>query len=254
MMLYRIFLQGLWVLLFPLFVALLPQALYVKRTTIRLPEASGKKHISLGKHPKSLKLIHYGESTVAGVGINNLNTGLSAQLCQTLHDQLIKENPRQLDCIICGENGIRFKSLNSLIAQETAPLDMAIITMGVNDTTGLTSVKQWHNQIQQCIKTLEKRGAKLIVFMQVPPMGQFPALPKPLKYLLGLRAYMLDIELKRICKNADIVIHVGSRLLVEPDMMAVDGYHPSEKGYELWAKQIAPQILPHLRRTLLSNS
>lgn len=248
-MLYiRILLQISWYALSPIFVLCIPQALYVKKTAIRLPEAQGSHTICHGEHGPTLKFLHFGESTVAGVGVKQLNRGLSAQLCSEIHHQLSNSDQLSVECQITGQNGIRFHELNQLIKQSTSHADFAIVTMGVNDTTGLTRVTSWQNEIKQCIHRLDHIGVKHIFFTQVPPMAQFPALPAPLKYLLGLRAYILNIELQRLCQQNVLCHYIGSKLLVEKEMMAEDGYHPSEKGYEAWAKQITPQILEYLQR------
>lgn len=250
MVLTRYLLQLSWYLLTPVFLLCIPQALYVKRTAVRLPEAKGQKTENFGSHGKHLTFLHFGESTVAGVGVKTFKQGFSAQLCQTLSVGISQSSPQRVKCSITGQNGIRFQALNDLIAQQNETADFAIITMGVNDTTGLTAVKYWQEEIYRSIELLNKKGITQIFFTQVPPMVQFPALPAPLKYFLGLRAHILNTELRRICKQTHDCTYVGSKLLVEKEMMAEDGYHPSEKGYHAWAEQITPQILRHLRRKI----
>lgn len=248
MLFTRYLLQLSWYVLTPVFALCIPQALYVKRTALRLPEAQGGKTIRHGQHDETLRFIHFGESTVAGVGVKQFTQGLSAQLCYTLSTALSTQQSTSVECNITGQNGIRFRGLNEHIQQHTSPADFAIITMGVNDTTGLTSVKHWQHEITKSIELLHNKGINQIFFTQVPPMTQFPALPAPLKYLLGLRAYILNTELQRLCHQHEGCKYVGSQLLVEKEMMAEDGYHPSALGYKAWAEQITPHILEHLRR------
>lgn len=248
-MLYtRVLLQLCWYVLTPIFALCIPQALHVKKTTLRLPEAKGKRIIACGKHKQALTFNHYGESTVAGVGVEQLNEGLSSQLCHRLSLAFEPQNT-SVECYITGQNGIRFNKLNSMITEQNKPSDFAIITMGVNDTTGLTSVKSWQQGILLSIALLQANHSTPIFFTQVPPMAQFPALPAPLKYLLGLRAQILNTELKRICAQHEHCHYIGSTLLVEKELMAKDGYHPSALGYAAWAKQITPQILEVLQRS-----
>lgn len=248
MLFTRFLLQLSWYVLTPIFLVCIPQALYVKRSALRLPEAQGKKTIRHGQHDNALRFIHFGESTVAGVGVKHFTQGLSAQLCQTLSTALSTQQDTTVECNITGQNGIRFRDLNEHIQQHTTPADFAIVTMGVNDTTGLTAVKQWQHDIHKSIELLNSKGIKQIFFTQVPPMAQFPALPAPLKYLLGLRAHILNTELQRLCRQHESCEYVGSKLMVAKEMMAEDGYHPSALGYKAWAEQITPQILEHLRR------
>ncbi|NVK37663.1 MAG: SGNH/GDSL hydrolase family protein [Gammaproteobacteria bacterium] len=243
----RIALQISWYALFPVFLLLLPQAIYVKKTTLRLPEASGSSLLHFAHASENtLRVIHFGESTVAGVGIDELNQGLSFHICQQVQSQL----PVNIECEILGENGIRIHELNATIAKHTGVMDIAIITMGVNDTTKLTSIKKWRKSLQTSIAHLQHKGVAHIFFMQVPPMAQFPALPAPLKYFLGLRAYQLDLELQALMNKNKCCHYVGSKLLVERHFMAKDGYHPSAQGYAAWAEQISPLIIGVLKGDL----
>ena len=191
-MLYiRTLLQLSWYALTPIFLLCIPQALYIKKTTLRLPEAQGGPIIQHGQSSNALKFAHFGESTVAGVGVEQLKSGLSAQLCHEIVRQSIHPQHTSIECYITGQNGIRFTELNTLIEQSHYSADFNLITMGVNDTTSLTSIRRWQNNIQRCITQLNSdTQMKPIFFTQVPPMAQFPALPATLSYLLGLRAYM----------------------------------------------------------------
>lgn len=236
-----------WLFTMPILIIIFPQALYVKRSTIRLPEATGpKKGLLDGIEPK-LKILHVGESTVAGVGVINVEEGLTANIAKELNTSTKKEVQWQIH----GVNGIKLKELLEHL-QKNPPdqCDIALITMGVNDTTKLTTIKKWNQYINQTITLLKPVTRGPIIFTQVPPMVQFPALPAPLKYLLGLRSAILDLSLKRICQNNSGIYHVASEPKVEPDYMAKDGYHPSELGYSEWAKSIGPKILASYEKHL----
>lgn len=229
-----------WLCAMPLLVIIFPQALYVKKYTVRLPEAMGPKQGQLNGIDPTLKILHVGESTVAGVGVKNLEEGLTAKIAKELNTQ----TKRAVQWQTHGVNGIQLKALLALL-KENHPnhCDIAIVTMGVNDTTKLTTLNNWNRYINQTIMLLKPGTRGPVIFTQVPPMMQFPALPAPLKYLLGLRSKILDLSLKRICQNHSGVYHISSEPKVEPHYMAKDGYHPSESGYSEWAKNIGPKIL-----------
>jgi lysophospholipase L1-like esterase len=257
-------LRVIWLLLcLPLFVLFIPQALYVKRTTIRLPDADGKPFgktntIISSKDDKTsnndlIRLLHVGESTVAGVGVEHLKSGFTVNLAASLSEDM----GRQVFWSLFGENGIRVSELKQKLTAQLEQLntlkllgenqyELAVVTMGVNDSTKFTSVKQWRTSLEQSIKLIRYATKGPIFFTQVPPLAQFPALPAPLKYLLGLRSTILDTELKQLCDQSEGVFYLGSSLQVAPEMMAIDGYHPSELGYQHWARQISPLIAAEL--------
>ena len=189
--------------------------------------------------------MHVGESTVAGVGVKNLEAGLTVKVAQALN----KSSKKEVQWQIHGVNGIKLSELLESL-KKTPPdhCDIALITMGVNDTTKLTSLDNWNKHIKQAIELMKPITGGPIIFTQVPPMMQFPALPAPLKYLLGLRSTILDLSLKQVCQKYSQVYYISSKPKVEPDFMAEDGYHPSELGYSEWAKTISPKILTSYKK------
>jgi len=239
-----------WLLSLPILVLIFPQALYIKKITMRLSEAAGPKNGLLSGQEPNLRLLHVGESTVAGVGVENIETGLTVNVAKELN----AKSKREIEWQIHGVNGIKLSELlNSLKNNPPKDCDIALITMGVNDTTKLTSLGKWKSQINQTIKLLKPLTQGAIIFTQVPPMIQFPALPAPLKYFLGLRSTLLDLVLKQACQKHSQVYYVSSKPKVEPDFMAEDGYHPSAQGYSEWAKSISPKILESYQQEKSGN-
>lgn len=236
------FLRVLWVLNLPILLLILPQAIFVKRNTLRLPAAIGPREQILDQQKfqtgSPLQLLHWGESTVDGVGVAETHMGFTAQIATSLHLQL----KRNVHYVIHGHNGLKLGQLIDQLPQANN-WDLAIITMGVNDCKGLTSLKLWRKQLASCIQILRQQQAGPIFFTQVPPMGKFPALPQPLKYLLGIRSTLLNMVLQDVCDAHKNVFLLHTTLNIEPGMMAEDGFHPSALGYQNWAQQITPNIV-----------
>lgn len=231
-------LKLIWFSLLPLLLLLLPQAYYVRRTTPRMPEARGPRKRVKTKH--ALNLLHLGESTVAGVGVGHISEGFTVQVVH----ELMKNLNRQVNWQVLGVNGICMKDLLIQLKQsEISQTDLAIVTMGVNDTTGLTALFKWRNQIHEMVTLLTQADVKHIFFTHVPPVEQFPVLPAPLSYVLGLRAQLLDWEVKKLCEIHSHVEYLGAELNIEREMIAVDGYHPSAMGYRHWAKKLTPRLV-----------
>ena len=226
-------------LIAPLYFIALPQGLWLKKNALRMPEAVGPRKMSLGKHQDSqLKLLFLGESPAAGVGIQYINDAVSARVAHNLAEI------SQIDWQLLAENGITVKELLiKLQLAETHTPDISIINMGVNDCTGLTSCREWQKQINGLVNELKTRGSKHIFFTAVPPLHQFPLLPAPLNWLMGHRAHILNTLLEDICRQHKIEFLPFSAQLT-PELIGIDGYHPNEKGSELWANSIPRQIIP----------
>ncbi len=226
----------------PLYFIALPQGLWLKKNTLRLPEAKGPRKMSLGEQQDTeIKLLYLGESPAAGVGIEEIKDAVSAQVAYKLAES------QKIEWQLLAQNGIKIKELLLKLQQtETHQPDISIITMGVNDCTNLTSSRVWQKNLNDLITELKQRGSKHIFFTAVPPMQQFPLLPAPLSWLMGYRAHVMNHLLEQLCQQQDAQYLAFSATLV-PEMICLDGYHPNEKGAELWASSISQQIIPFIK-------
>jgi lysophospholipase L1-like esterase len=68
-------------------------------------------------------------------------------------------------------------------------------------------------------------------------MHRFPALPQPLRAVLGRKAIELDAVLHELGQD---YLPMPARL--DPDWIAADGFHPGPQAYAAWAQQIAPGL------------
>ncbi len=230
----------------PLYFIALPQGLWLKRHALRMPEAKGPRKKSFNPKQKNkqeteIKLLYLGESPAAGVGLEEIEHAVSAQVAYKLAKN------QKIEWQLLAQNGIKIKELLLKLQQaETHIPDVSIITMGVNDCTNLTSSRDWQKNIAALITELKQRGSKHIFFTAVPPLQQFPLLPAPLSWIMGYRAYILNHLLKRQCQQHETKFLAFSAILL-PEMICLDGYHPNEKGAELWANSISQQIIPFIK-------
>ena len=137
--------------------------------------------------------------------------------------------------------GIRQALLDHLKTIQLAPADAILLSMGVNDTTGLTSRRRYREQLRILAGGLPKP----LYLLSVPPMHRFTALPSPLRQLLGWRARQLDAIQQQLARERpDDFIYLSYPPMNDPALLAEDGYHPSEKGYAYIAEQVAGQLRP----------
>ncbi|OUR76937.1 hypothetical protein A9Q77_03520 [Marinomonas sp. 42_23_T18] len=223
--------------LIPLLPLIVFQGKQVKANTLRLPCAKGNTYASHSL--ADVSLLHLGESTVAGVGVKTLDQGLT----QAIVKQLQHASSLTIDWHIQAKNGASLHQLNELDVTIQNP-DLLVITIGVNDTTGLTSRADWRKQLNLCVQRFAGPDTH-VFFTKVPNMAHFPALPAPLSWFLGCRSQILDHELKTLCRHSNWH-HIKTSLPIEEKWMAKDGYHPNKVGYQIWGKQIGQAILKTL--------
>ena len=215
----------------------LPLALRTRRNTLRLPPAAGLSNGVAGADlaGEPLRLLVLGESTVVGVGVDELHAALVGQLAEALAARC----GRPVAWRACGENGITAAQAYARLLPQVLgqPFDLALLVFGVNDTTHLTSLSRWQAALGGMAEALAARGAR-VAFSSVPPLQHFSALPWLLRKLLGWRASLMDRHLRRVCLEEGVEYQ---RLALEfsADYLARDGYHPSALGYRVWGEGLA---------------
>jgi lysophospholipase L1-like esterase len=229
----------------PLLPVLIAQGKYTRRMTPRLPEAAGPDEGIAGAAfgGAAFSLLALGESPVAGVGVGTHEEAITCQLAQALSLRL----RRPVRWRPCGRNGATVReALECLLPRlPQQPIDLALVAFGVNDATAFRPVAAWRRDLAQLLRALDARCApQLILLAGVPPLARFPALPQPLRWVMGLKAQALDAAARELARSLPRVLHVPLALDPrQPSLMACDGYHPSAPGCAAWAQVLADACL-----------
>jgi lysophospholipase L1-like esterase len=230
-----------WLLFTGLFPVIVAQGIHTKRTTVRLPEAAGEQfgHSSLSNQ-NALNLVVIGESTVAGVGVSHQEQGLAAQVARALEQQLAKP----VQWFAYGKNGARLADVClTLLPQHLHQADIILVSIGVNDTTRLSSLKHWQRHITALVTKIRQHSNAPIRFLTLPPMHQFTALPSPLRQVIGFRARALDLALRQTISQLLDCAVIDYQTPMKAHFLAEDGYHPSEAGYVVIGQDVAKSLV-----------
>lgn len=239
----------------PMLPFLIVQGRHTRKMTPRLPEAAGPVEGIAGGSlaGKPLRLLTVGESPVAGVGVCTHEQAISGQLALALAARL----QRPVVWRACGRNGVTAREAldTFILAIPEEPVDIALIAFGVNDTTAFSPAGRWTRDLGEVLHAISRRcQPKLVLLSGVPPVAHFPALPQPLRWVMGLKASVLDHAAKELADTCEAVCHVPLALDTrDRTMMASDGYHPSEKGCTAWAQLLADAAVPRFT-TICSNT
>jgi len=210
----------------------LPQALRVRKHALRLPPAAGPLIGAIGvEHPHKppLRVLGLGDSVVAGVGIAGTAQTLTAALASALQQRTQREVHWEImGCSGFDSGDLCRKQLPQLPGRQ---LDVVLISMGVNDVTGLTSTRRWQARMGTVLDTLSARyPAATLLLCGIPPMACFPALPSPLREALGMRAARLDACYAALARERRSALHVATPSDLPSSAFAPDGFHPNAQG------------------------
>lgn len=219
-----------WSLVAPL----IPQALWVRKTAVRFPPADGPATGDIGQGETTIRLLAIGDSIVAGVGARTLRNALVGQAAASL----AQAAGSRVNWTASGRSGLTSRDVATRMlpcvadAADDAQFDAILVSVGVNDVISLHGIARWRRDVADLLQALSNRwpGA-VIAFSGLPPMNHFPALPQPLRALLGMRARHFDRELRTILNGYRQAVHIPLDFEARPGSFSDDGFHPSEQSY-----------------------
>ena len=136
-----------------------------------------------------------------------------------------------------------------------------MIGLGANDAFKLSSPNRWKKNVALLIQDLRQQFPETpIVFTNMPPIKEFPALTKLLKLTIGNLVEALGRALNEEIKNHKNVFYHARTITVKDwierfdvnrpiEDFFSDGIHPSQLTYRIWAQDLAqfiterPQII-----------
>jgi lysophospholipase L1-like esterase len=237
----------------PLLPILFFQGKKIRKETPRLPEAKNPKGL-IDKNPeKTFKLIAIGESTIAGVGVDFHKNGFTGALAKELADK----NDISVLWKVYAKSGYTAKLVHQRLVSkiEEIDADAIIIGLGGNDAFQLNSPKVWISQTDQLIHILKNKFPKTpIYFTNMPPIKEFPAFTKSIKFVIGNLVEILGKQLQKevikkdnVYYNNEIITLKGWKekfnIKGKVDSFFSDGVHPSQITYQVWGQDMAQFIM-----------
>jgi len=224
-----------------LFWAMLPvtalQGVWLRRRATRLAGAVGPRTGATGDGP-DLHLLAIGDSIIDGVGAGRREASLPVQFAVAL----AAHAGRRVHWRVEGASGHAIRDVLALLngLRPDGPVDLVLLSVGVNDVTGLSSTANWRRNLRTLLTLLRERwpGAA-VIFAGLPPMARFPLPPQPLRFALGLRAATLDNIARKVVSGFPGATHVPTRIDPRRHDFCEDGFHPSANSCTLWARELA---------------
>ena len=219
---------------------LLPQARWVRRAALRLPEAPGAREGVVGHGRPVLRLLVVGDSSAAGVGLPDQAQALALPMAHRLSEVLEGAVAWQL-VAQSGADTVQAREMAAAASLRRA--DVVVTVLGVNDVTAQRGAEDYVRQLSALwLDVRERTGAQWLVVCGLPPMGLLTALPHPLRWYLGRYASWLDDALS-LWASAGGHGFLSLRWASDPRLLAQDGFHPGPSLYPVWAQRLAHLIL-----------
>lgn len=214
-----------------------PQGLWLRRRAPRSPAAAGADSGEVG-YGVPLHLLAIGDSVIAGAGAGVSEAAMPARFAAELAERI----QRRVRWRVLGRVGADARQvIDKLLPQVgTATVDLALVSVGVNDVTALRTRAAFRRDMEHLLLSLQGHSPRCRVLLTgLPPLHAFPLLPQPLRFLFGQRARSFDLILHDIASRRPTVLHVPSPFTPDPRRFAADGYHPNAASHAEWAAALA---------------
>ncbi len=232
--------------------ALLPLVIAQGNRTRRrvpcLPPATLPHHGSVPGVGEPIRLLAFGESTVCGVGLASGDESVAATTARALTRMTGRPTGWRAEGLSGATVRDARKQLLPRIAPE--PADLLIVAFGVNDATAYRSPATFAEELAELVTAVRSRvGDAAVVVGGVAPLNCFPALPWPLRSVLGWRSAALQAAADRLSGRLPRLVVERFTIPFEPELFGCDGFHPNRRAHAIWGEELATLALPMLPGT-----
>ena len=218
------------------------QGAATRRRVPCLPPAQPPHHGLIPGVGPSIRLLAIGESTVCGVGLERGDETVAATAARAL----ARLTGRPVAWRAEGISGATVRDARAQLLPRMAPepADLLVVAFGVNDATAYRSPAAFADDLAGLVAAARSRiGDAAVVVGGVAPLDCFPALPWPLRNILGWRSTALQAAADRLTERLPRLV-VERISALEPDLFSYDGFHPNRRAHAIWGEEIATLALP----------
>lgn len=217
-----------------------PQGLHLKRTAPRFAPAPGPREGRIGAGAP-LHLLAVGDSVIDGVGCPSVEQALTGHFAR----EVAAVFEREVHWRALGRTGACVRELGEHVLPEVPAgrWDLVLVSVGVNDVSGLTRSAEFRERLLRLVDGLQARAPRATVLLcGLPRMQHFPLLPQPLRFAAGLRAETLDALAAEVAAQRPGVLHEPTTYVPRHDEFAPDGYHANAATQGAWATVLARRL------------
>jgi lysophospholipase L1-like esterase len=180
-----------------------------------------------------------GDSTGVGVGARK-GGGYVARIFERL--ERVRPGSRVVNlCVSGAETADVLRDQSPRVERERATL--VTIGIGINDLTRGVEVGRFARNYEEIVTRVRGATDAPVVVSNIPDISTAPRVPAFMREGVSQRIALFNEEIKKIAARHDLRLvdaYGMSRELIpaHPEFFSADGFHPSEEGYEYWAKMM----------------
>ena len=195
---------------------------------------------------RPLRMVMFGDSTVAGLGADSVEDSLVLQTGQRVADLI----GRPVEARGYGVSGARTADVrDEQLPEIGSEVDVVVVVIGSNDVTHLAPPWRMDDLTTSMLAAARQHGGGApVVLGGIPLFGEARAFAEPLRSVVDGYASILRDAQRGAANNVEGVTFVDIARDASPRFVGVDGamssdqFHPGAIGYGFWADALAPAI------------
>ena len=199
---------------------------------------------SMGKPMTTGPIVYValGDSTGSGVGARNGGYVLR------LFNRMVERRPGSKLTNLCVSGATTDDLVRGQLERGVAMKpDLVTVGIGINDVGHGLTIDQFARNYEEILSTLRQKTHAQIVVTNIPDISSAPRFPGPMRSGYQQQIIRFNERLEEIAKRHGVTIFdiyaiTKDELALHPEYFSSDGFHPSDKGYELWAVQMWPTM------------
>lgn len=188
-----------------------------------------------------LRLVMFGDSTAAGLGVDNTAETVGGRLAHLLSGT--GRSVRLESVAIAGSRAADLATQVSRALVHGAP-DIAVLLVGVGDAMHFTQLVDVESYLSDAVRRLRAAGSEVIVGT-CPDLRAIRAIASPLREIVAWSGRRVAETSERATISGggtpvDLAARTGGVSRADPGTLCEDEFHPSADGYQLWALALYP--------------
>jgi acyl-CoA thioesterase I len=187
--------------------------------------------------------VAFGDSTGVGVGARR-GGGYVARLFERIERVRAGSSVKNF-CVSGAETADVLRG--QLTRLDGARPTLITLGIGINDVSHGISPEQFARNYEEIVTRLRSRSDAPIVVTNIPDISTAPRVPLFLHDQVQARIRVFNERIGEVAKRHELLLvdtYDMSRevIPVHPEFFSADGFHPSDEGYEYWAKMMWPTV------------
>jgi lysophospholipase L1-like esterase len=180
-----------------------------------------------------------GDSTGVGVGARK-GGGYVARLFERLE----RERPGSRVVNLCVSGAETADVLRAQVPRVAAARPTLLtIGIGINDLTHGVEVERFARNYEEIVTRVRAATDVPMVVTNIPDISTAPRVPAFMREGVSHRIALFNGEIRKIAARHDLWLVDAYGMSCEvisahPEFFSADGFHPSDEGYEYWAKMM----------------